>query len=74
MDAYYINRSVYTCLFVFVLSEQKSRALTDSFFYFDCFACSKEDKELDSKKLKSFAKNILLLCQKMGGYPQRRRA
>ena len=43
-------------------------------FILIAFACSKEDKELDSKKLKSFAKNILLLCQKMGGYPQRRRA
>ena len=36
--------------------------------------CSKEEKELDSNKLKSFAKNILLLFQKVGAKaPQRRR-
>ena len=29
--------------------------------------CSKEDKELDSNKLKSFAKNILLFWKKVGG-------
>ena len=33
---------------------------------FFLLVCKKEDKKLDSNKLKSFAKSILLFCKKMG--------
>ena len=36
------------------------------FFLFGCSKEDKEDKELDSNKLKSFAKNIMLFCKKVG--------
>ena len=66
-----VNRNIYNKKSTFV--RQKSYR----FFFFFIFClfllrlfllvCSKEYKELDGSKLKSFSKNILLLCNKVRG-------
>ena len=62
-----------TFLFKEKIDYYKSKKAINSFslyFYlfllrFFLFVSSKEDKELDSNKLKSLAKNILLFCKKV---------
>ena len=69
MDAYYVNRSVCTCLYIssFLGKEPRPDIFCLFLLRFFLLVCSKEDKELYSNKLKSFGKNILLHCKKWIG-------
>ena len=69
MDDYNVNSSVYTCLSIssFLAKETRPGIFSIFLLRFFLLVCSKEYKELDSNKLKYFAKNILLFCKKLGG-------
>ena len=59
MDAYYVNCSVCTCLYIssFLGKEPRPDIFCLFLLRFFLLVCSKEDKELDSNKSKSFGKN-----------------
>ena len=68
-DAYYVNRSVCTCLSIssFLVKEPRPDIFCLfllSLFRFRCLFVGKYTK-LDSNKLKSFAKIILLFCKQV---------
>ena len=69
MDAYYVNRSVCKCHYISSFLGKEPRPDIFCLFLLRSFllVCSKGDKELDSNKLKSFGKNILLHCKKWIG-------
>ena len=56
---------VHVSFYFFFLSKRATSSQILSFALIS-FVSSEEDKELDSNKLQSFAKNILLFCKKVG--------
>ena len=67
-DTYFVNLSVYRRLFISSFLAKKPRPDIFFLFYSDSFLhVRNEVKELDSNKLKSFAKNALLFYQKVRG-------